>query len=147
MSQQREQQRQKPDWEPSPEQIRTWIREGLDKEVEGINGVDQCQKFGNHLAKKDEMSTSQVRKFFGALKKLQSQIHNNEDLESNYHELLMLKPQLAYAAGKNKRNTKNFKNVLTQCIDNIERREKQHFCNFVRFVEATVAYHKAAGGE
>jgi len=63
----------------------------------------------------------------------------------------MLKAQLAYANGRDKKLGKNqtkidvFYNELSSAIDYIQ--NEKHFRNFVNIVEAIVAYHKAAGGE
>ena len=63
----------------------------------------------------------------------------------------MLKPKLAYAAARNQAVT-DLKDALTQAIDKVidevaEEKKKFKFKNFVDFFEATLAYHKAAGGQ
>ena len=85
------------------------------------------------------LKTSQIRKVYGAVKKIQmsKEFHRNE--------LVMLKPKLAYAAARNKAVT-DLKDALTQAIDKVGDDQKK-FKNFVDFFEATLAYHKAAGGE
>ena len=56
----------------------------------------------------------------------------------------MLKPKLAYAAARH-RSVEQLKEALTIAIDKVGNDEKK-FQNFVDFFEATLAYHKDAGG-
>jgi CRISPR type III-A-associated protein Csm2 len=127
-----------------------WItsREGITNDV-----INWAKDFGNFLAKPkdsnnrdylDKLSTSQLRKFFGKLRRIQA-----EGYEKNKNELYMLKAQLAYANGRERGNNKTkiryFAEILSEAIDIVETEE--HFKNFVNIVEAIVAFHKAAGGE
>ena len=97
------------------------------------------------------MSTSQLRKFFGALKRIQA------DFERFKDEIPLLQPKLAYVAGKDKDKggthdkvpkTKiwDFYNEISPLISEINGDEKK-FKNFVSIVEAIIAYHKFFGGE
>ena len=105
--------------------------------------VDAAEELGESL-KKHGLKTSQIRKVYGAVKKIQvSEVFRQNDL-------IMLKPKLAYAAARNKAVT-DLKDALTQAIDKVidevgEEKKKFKFKNFVDFFEATLAYHKAAGG-
>ena len=65
--------------------------------------------------------------------------------EFHRNDLVMLKPKLAYAAARNDAVT-DLKDALTQAIDRVGD-DPQRFKNFVDFFEATLAYHKAAGGQ
>ena len=105
--------------------------------------VDAAKNLGNTL-KSRGLKTSQIRKVYGAVKKIQV----SETFRQN--DLIMLKPKLAYAAARNKAVT-DLKDALTQAIDKVidevvEEKKKFKFKNFVDFFEATLAYHKAAGG-
>ncbi|HOM40506.1 MAG TPA: type III-A CRISPR-associated protein Csm2 [Bacteroidales bacterium] len=108
------------------------------------------------------MSTSQLRKFFGALKRIQA------DFERFKDEIPLLQPKLAYVAGKDKDKDKDkykykdkdkgthdkvpktkiwdFYNEISPLISEINGDEKK-FKNFVSIVEAIIAYHKFFGGE
>ena len=66
----------------------------------------------------------------------------SEDFQRS--DLVMLKPKLAYAAARNREVT-DLKDALTQAIDQVD--DEKKFKNFVDFFEATLAYHKAAGGQ
>lgn len=129
--------------------LENWIKNGLDE-----NAIKWAETFGRYLAEKDgnikELSSSQLRRFFGALKSLQNEILMDSNLQddplSSYYKqkLLMLKPQLAYAAARDKNNgyakIHNFYEVISICIDFVK--TKKHFKNFIALVEAIVAYHK-----
>jgi len=98
--------------------------------------VEAAEKLGEKLAR--NLKTSQIRKVYGAVKKIQmsDEFHRND--------LIMLKPKLAYAAARNNEVT-DLKDALTQAIDRVGD-DPQRFKNFVDFFEATHAYHRAAGG-
>jgi CRISPR type III-A-associated protein Csm2 len=141
-----------------------WIKSenGIPKEA-----VKWAEEFGSYLAKDDQddqlkkLSTSQLRKFFGQLKRLQSVGLSQE----NISELSMLLAHLAYANGKdrkkeggNKTKIKDFVKEISKAIDVIDingkdiddekiKIVKKQFKNLVNIVEAIVAFHKAAGGE
>ena len=102
---------------------------------------------GRSVIDKEPMTTSQVRKFFGEVKRQQM-------AEFNESKFVMLKPKLAYAVGRQKKNGKGntqkievFYVVISKAIDTVlncstkEEKEKA-FRNFIYFFEATVAYHK-----
>lgn len=94
-----------------------------------------------------EMTTSQVRKFFGEVKRLQM-----TDFDES--KFVMLKPKLAYAVGRAKKNVRaqnyniaRFEEVISEAIDTVlnnktEKARQDAFKNFVDFFEAIVAYHK-----
>jgi CRISPR-associated protein Csm2 len=130
-----------------------------------INGdtkvlVDKAKEFGSDLAidkkwkddkGKDRMvaklTTSQIRNFFGTVKKIESKGFDAE----GEREFLLLKPKLAYAAkkaGETKLN--DLRDVLTNCIDLVisdEGDKKEKFKNFCNLFESILCYHKASGGK
>ena len=99
--------------------------------------VDAAEKLGETL-KQRGLKTSQIRKVYGAVKKIQM------SPEFRQNDLIMLKPKLAYAAARERAVT-DLKDALTQAIDQVGG-NRQKFKNFVDFFEATLAYHRAAGG-
>ena len=105
--------------------------------------VEAAEKLGKSLENRG-LKTSQIRKVYGTVKKIQI----SEEFDQN--DLIMLKPKLAYAAARNRAVT-DLKDALTQAIDKVideaeKEKKKLKFKNFVDFFEATLAYHKAAGG-
>ncbi|NSW45387.1 MAG: type III-A CRISPR-associated protein Csm2 [Bacteroidales bacterium] len=126
-----------------------WITSsyGITKEA-----IKWAEDFGKYLAvdknKIKKLTTSQLRKFFSHLKRMQAIGFD----ENNKTDLYMLKAQLAYANGRDKKEggqnkTKicHFAEMLFEAIDQVQ--TKEHFKNFANIVEAIVAFHKAAGGE
>lgn len=113
--------------------------------------VQFAKRFGDYLAEREEnaepLTTSQLRKFFGEVKRQQMMGYDNT-------EFVMLKPKLAYAVGRAKQNGKKFKSqkiedfylVLADAIDKVEGSidKPKAFKNFITAFEAIVAYHKAA---
>ncbi len=109
-----------------------------------------ADKLGEYLAEDSatgkKLTTSQLRKFFGEVKRQQISGYNKTDF-------VMLKPKLAYAVGRAKKSAKNepvkiedFYKIITDAIDKVEKcdevNQKQAFVNFIKFFEAIVAYHK-----
>ena len=99
--------------------------------------VTAAESLGQKLAR--NLRTSQIRKVYGAVKKIQM----SDEFRQN--DLIMLKPKLAYAAARNDA-VMDLKDALTQAIDQVGD-DPQKFKNFVDFFEATLAYHRAAGGQ
>ena len=113
--------------------------------------VQFAEKFGKYLAVDDfdaePLTTSQLRKFFGEVKRQQMMGYNET-------EFTMLKPKLAYAVGRAKQNGRknkaqkieDFFNVITDAIDKAlsSSDRLKAFKNFITAFEAIVAYHKAA---
>lgn len=114
--------------------------------------VQFAERFGNYLALDDDdsepLTTSQLRKFFGEVKRQQMMKEFNET------EFTMLKPKLAYAVGRAKQNGKknkaqkieDFFAVIKDAIDKVltSSDRAKAFKNFITVFEAIVAYHKAA---
>ena len=113
--------------------------------------VQFAEKFGNYLAEKEDqaepLTTSQLRKFFGEVKRQQMTVYDDT-------EFVMLKPKLAYAVGRAKQNGKkdkhqkieDFYTVMADAIDKVEAStdKPKAFKNFITAFEAIVAYHKSA---
>ncbi len=130
---------------------------GLSKEA-----VDFAEAFGKHLidpqtdsrkylgvrAGWKSLTTSQLRNFFGEIRRIQAQ-----GFGTHQSDFYMLKPKLAYAKARVLRSSREnriieFEKVLNLLIDKVYASGKEeHFTNFVKFVEAIVAYHKAFGGK
>lgn len=115
------------------------------------NTVEFAEKFGHYLGTdemvmdpksgkmkktKGKLTTNQLRKFFGEVKRQQMQGYNET-------QFVLLKPKLAYAVGRDKGATKikDFYNVMTNAIDLVK--DEKSFKNFIMVFEAIVAYHKA----
>lgn len=95
------------------------------------NMVKFADQFGKHLVQ-GGLTTNQLRKFFGEVKRQQMEGFNKS-------EFILLKPKLAYAVGRDKK-IMDFYKVMSQAIDLVNNNDQ--FKNFIKFFEATVAYHK-----
>lgn len=93
-------------------------------------------KTGKTRKTKGKLTTNQLRKFFGEVKRQQMQGYNET-------QFVLLKPKLAYAVGRDKGATKikDFYEVMTNAIDMVH--DEKTFKNFIMVFEAIVAYHKA----
>ncbi|MDR0981888.1 MAG: type III-A CRISPR-associated protein Csm2 [Culturomica sp.] len=127
-----------------------WTDEFPKEEIKNTitdKSVDFAKKFGNYLGTDvrgdrgkitvSKLTTNQLRKFFGEVKRQQMSGYNETDF-------VLLKPKLAYAVGRTKGNSKitDFYEVMCAAINSVSN-EKQ-FKNFIKIFEAIVAYHKAA---
>jgi CRISPR type III-A-associated protein Csm2 len=115
--------------------------------------IPVLQDWGNFLAsgnpgKKKAMSTSQIRKFFGEIKRIQA------DFDNCKNEVILLDPKIAYAVGRAKKDAgrnehvaiDDFYKLINPMLRKIEG-DKNKFKRFVQVCESIVAYHKAAGGQ
>ncbi len=128
------------------------------KWLENANGlpaeaVDFAEKLGEVLVdmqpngrpSRVQMTTSQVRNFFGEMRRIQM-----KGFEKNRGAFHMLKPKLAYAVARARSKTRDgskiivFQEVTNELIKNVN--NQLTYDNFVAFMEAVVAYHKSYGG-
>jgi CRISPR type III-A-associated protein Csm2 len=118
--------------------------------------VDFAKRFGTHLGIDDshkegsknvvdraKLTTSQLRKFFGEVKRQQMKGYDETDF-------ILLKPKLAYAVGRangKDPKIKDFYYVISKAIDCVkassQEESEKRFKNFIKVFEAIVAYHKA----
>ncbi|GAB1397895.1 type III-A CRISPR-associated protein Csm2 [Saprospiraceae bacterium] len=108
--------------------------------------VAWANEFGEYLAqnepKNPQMTTSQIRKFFGEVKRIQA------DFEKYRDDVPLLSAKLAYAAGRNKDvpRIKEFYKEFDIAIKAINN-SKENYHRFVKLLESTVAFHKLHGGK
>ncbi len=116
-----------------------WLDGAIDKTT-----VEWAENFGTFLAqsrgdkKNTELTTNQLRKFFGEVKRQQAKGYNST-------EFVLLKPKLAYAVARAKSPSgkiHEFYHVLSGAIEKVDSNNK--FKNFIKIFESIVAYHKAA---
>ena len=130
--------------------------------ISGItpDAINYTDSFAKHLSEELKgrilpLTTSQLRKFFGAVKGLELKIRAN-GFEKNESDFIMLKPKLAYAVGRVRNSNRaiadiriaDFEEVLSFTIDLVMSKcpnKESAFNNFIKFFEAIVAYHKCFG--
>lgn len=122
--------------------------------------IGWTESFGKYLCAYNEsnptkkaLTTGQLRKFFGEVKRIDA------DVIKHREDLIMLKPLLAYAVGRdkkklgkdfiNKTRIDDFADEITKAIDAVldGNNLKEDFKKFVKILEAIVAYHKRYGGQ
>lgn len=91
---------------------------------------------GREIISEKKLTTNQLRKFFGEVKRQQMVGYKETDF-------VLLKPKLAYAVGRADQNSKikDFYYVMSNAIDLVS--NEHQFKNFIKVFEAIVAYHKA----
>ena len=122
--------------------VESWIKYGPKPEL-----LNEAQSFGEQI-KKTGLTTSQIRQVFSKLKSIEAKKYGSQKTE-----FMMLKPFLAYAAGRQSKvkGLQEFKEKVTWGIDAVivadgDEGEKR-FKNFCTFFEAILAYHRACGGK
>jgi CRISPR-associated protein Csm2 len=118
-----------------------WIGNGPSPET-----IEQANRFGKDISK--TVTRSQIRQIFTKLKSIEAKGYKESQQRL---EFMMLKPYIAYAAGRHKKLGLNeLKKRLDWGIDAVLKNdvpdEKQRFKNFCRLFEAILAYHRAHGG-
>lgn len=108
----------------------------LNKGGENYNHfIDNLKKYVERNSK--QITTSQLRNIFARVKQAKS-------AEEAWH----LRPQLAYAAGRNEqRAMKELVFLLDQLLCEIGPNDTVRLKNFQDFFEAIIAYHKYFGGK
>jgi CRISPR-associated protein Csm2 len=121
--------------------IAQYASERLSK-LPGDELVDIAQKLGKYL-KDRKLKMAQIRRFFDAVRKLDVQFNRGEDFSKD--KVVLLKPKLAYAAGRNKEVWPLWK-VVDPAITGGSK-SYDDFKKLLWLIEAIVAYHKFYGGE
>lgn len=90
------------------------------------------------------LTTSQIRNFFGEVKRIQAKKYDNDK-----SAFLLIRPKLAYAEARaiqkgGKSRITDFRQVIERAHGAVS--NQTQFQNFVDFLEATLAFHKFYGG-
>jgi len=105
--------------------------------------VQSSDKLGKQF-KEGDLTTSQIRNFFGEVKKIQLQGFANP---ANQRRFILMIPKLEYSA---KRASKPGMTALKETLKAASKYvsgDEANFRRFVEFFEAILAYHKAYGGK
>jgi len=130
---------------PKDKLKKEWIQDKITDEA-----VEWAKSFGEYLTKEDSLNpltTSQIRRFFGELKRIQA------DPEKYQEDIPMLKAKLAYAVGRDKKSRGKFSKIrkfyeeLEKGINSIRKGNTNDLTRFIKMVESIVAYHKFFGGK
>lgn len=85
---------------------------------------------------RERLSSSQIRSFFDKVQAM-------EDFDNN--QLQLLRPLMAYAAGRHQGKVKHLQGIIDQSINLVK--DQNSFDNFKHLLEAIVAYHRYHGGK
>lgn len=125
--------------------------------------VSIAEAKGKGFAK--DMKTHQLRNFFSQVTQMKQQwkMEQSQQTEKPGKEaaesqplsqkvetqLVMLKPRLAYAAGRQPKSVKPFYDFISQAIDGVLSAQKPTLAlhTFFDLIEGVVAYHKFHGGK
>ena len=116
--------------------------------------IQDAQNLGTELAK--SLKTNQIRKFLDSIKQISAKLNQNDySLSEINSEVQLLRPKLAYAAGRHSKkgdsgSIGSLQTVLEVAIRKVrsepENFEKD-FSRLTQLIESIIAYHKAAGGQ
>jgi len=109
------------------------IKKVLAGDMKELN--DYARLLGEHFAKgkdKEQLTTSQIRNVLNEVQKMPEKGFDENQLQ-------LLRPKLAYAAGRHKGKVMEFQKLLDMVI---QATNKDNFKNFKYFIEAIVAYHR-----
>jgi CRISPR-associated protein Csm2 len=110
--------------------------------------VTKAEEFGKRL-KERNVKRSQFRRVFTHIKKIQTNVESKKlektaDIPGEIlKEILLLKPKMAYTAGRHT-NITDFYDVVVKFVNGMK--TVTEFNRFYDFVEATLAYHRYHGG-
>ena len=105
-------------------------------DVEELN--KQANAWGEYFAQggeRDRLSSSQIRNVLDRLQRMRT---------FDFRELQLLRPLLAYAAGRHRGKVMDLQKVSDRAICMVK--DNKQFVNFRNFFEAIVAYHRYHGG-
>jgi len=136
------------------DEIKDDIRQAIEGDAEKL--VTTAKRIGRDLVSKElfdkrTLSTRQIRNIFGEVKRIETEVKHKKTSMQQISEyirksLTLLKPRLAYAAGRHGGAVRSLRDVLVTAIDEVDNNPDK-FRNFVNFFEAILAYHREAGGD
>lgn len=125
------------------EEILKYTDEGL-KSLPADKLIEMAQKMGKYLANREVgLKTTQIRKFLDGVKKID--VLSERGKNFNKEQVILLKPKLAYAAGR-QAAVKPLMEVLDPAIT-AGQESYESFKKLIAFIESIVAYHRFHGGK
>lgn len=104
--------------------------------------VEIADKVGEAIAKKVKMN--QIRRFLDGARKVEAELKSREKFEEVKDQIVLLRPKLAYAAGRNN-DVKELAEILDTAVKSAAQTQ-ENFMKFLRFMESIIAYHRFHGG-
>ncbi len=122
------------------QKLEAFKTQGLSK-IPAEELISIAEEMGQHL-KNRGLKTTQIRRFLDGARKLDVQFNKGKNFVSD--NILLLKPKLAYAAGRNQ-EVRPLMDVLEPAIT-AGGKTYEDFKRLLSLIEAIVAYHKYYGG-
>ncbi len=94
-----------------------------------------------------KIKTNQIRNFYSKVISIRNEFKNKKKLDDKLKkDLIMLKPAIAYAAGRQS-SVRKFKDFIFKCVDAVINSNDKNKAmeNFLSLIEGVVAYHKFYG--
>lgn len=116
------------------------IKKLADLTAEDIDaiGEDKGKQFANSI------KTNQVRNIYSSVIALRVKAKLNREFNELKRDLILLKPKMAYAAGR-QQVVRPFYDFVSSAI--AATNDEKDLNNFIKVMEAIVAYHKFYGGK
>ncbi len=111
--------------------------------------LDEVAKEQAELFVKKRLRTSQIRNIYSTIVRIRNDYQREgKRFEKVRTSLVMLRPKLAYAAGRNS-EVRPFRDLLDGAIEAVlgSSKPERALENFFALAEAVVAYHKFHGGK
>jgi len=128
-----------------PRELAAKLANFKEKGLRGLKGeaiVEIADKLGKFLKNKG-LKTTQIRRFLDGIRRIDAAADKDHFKRD---DVVLLKPKLAYAAGRDQRKVKPLMEVLNPAIDAVKD-DYNDFKKLINLIESIVAYHKFYGGE
>ena len=113
--------------------------------------IDKTAEDNAKIFKADGLKTNQIRNFYAAITRLRQDFVDAKEVVTPKieRELVLLKPKLAYSAGRQKAVRAHFYDFMKKYIDEVlsANNKSDAMNNFFALIQSVVAYHKFYGGE
>ncbi len=104
--------------------------------------VEIAAQVGEAISRKVKMN--QIRRFLDGARKVESELKSREKFEEVKDQIVLLRPKLAYAAGRHQ-DVKELAEILDTAVKSAAQTQ-ENFMKFLRFMESIIAYHRFYGG-
>lgn len=123
------------------------VRDMADIKPEKIDAL--ADHYGKSFA---QIKTNQIRNVFASIQDIRTKLRTKGKVSDEIHrEIVLLKPKVAYIKGRNasKPEFNTFYEMMKHGVDaTVASANKEEAAwNFIRLVEALVAYHRFYGGK
>lgn len=122
-------------------EIEQYVTKGL-KELPADKLIAIADKMGKHLKDLD-LKTTQIRRFLDGVRRIDVQSDKGKNFSPDL--VILLKPKLAYAAGRDMKRIKPLMDVLEPAIT-AGAKTYEDFKRLIALVEGIIAYHRFHGG-